>query len=202
LSACSGDDDDTPAVPTTTPDQTTPLVTTPNGEPVQEGDFVEVANGDDDGLEWTLYRAPAAAGGTCWKLETEPAVDLLQEPTHCQSPVPTEERWFRIDSPYATGATEDHDIVVVSVPEKVKSATVQFVDESEEAEPTFLDEENGLVVWAGKSRPFLGSMTITMPDGYEVACGPGDISNALQLSEEPEPKILETRRHPWTCAES
>ena len=92
LTACSGDDDDTPAIPTTTPDQTTPLVTTPNGEPKQEGDFVQVADGDDDGLEWTLYRAPATAGGTCWKLETKPAVDLLQEPLHCQSPTPTEER--------------------------------------------------------------------------------------------------------------
>ena len=89
---------------------------------------------------------------------------------------------------------------MISVPEEIATAEVEFVDKSK-ADPSFVDKHSGVVVWAGKSRPIAGSMTITMPDGYEVGCGPGDVTNALQLSDEEEAKILETRRHPWTCAE-
>ncbi len=210
--ACSGGGDDgeaadatttRPAYTTTTPGPTTPLVTTPNGEPQREGDFEEVASGDDGGLEWTLSRAPAAGGGVCWKLETDPELTLVREPEHCDGVLPADMPVaFRADFPYAgdirSGA--DHDIVVGVIPAEIEKAEFGFADGSS-APPTYLDVASGIVVWAGSSRPVAAAVEITLADGTPLGCGPGDVTSALELYEAPEAKLLDIRQFVWTCLE-
>jgi hypothetical protein len=200
--ACSGDDDDgNRTTGSTTPDQTTPFVTTPNGEPVREGEFEKVADGDDGGLTWTLLSAPAAAGGVCWKLETEPEVDLVLEPEHCTSPLPLSQPVAqRIDFPYAGSTKTDHDIVVASVPSTIERAEFGFSDGTT-AEPSYLDAEGGIVVWSGPSRPAAAAVTMTLEDKLIVDCGPGDITTALELYNATDAKLREARQFVWTCLE-
>lgn len=202
LAACSGDDDDGGASLTTTPDVTTPLVTSPNGEPVREGDWEEIASSDDGGVAWTLSRAPAAGGGVCWRLETDPELDLVTQPEHCNSPLPPEaSRVLRMDFPYASGITTDHDIVVGVLPEEIVSAEFGFSDGTL-AEPTYLDKEGGIVVWSGPSRPAAAAVTIELTDGVEVGCGPGDVVSPLELTDLPDERLIDARQFVWTCFEN
>ncbi|MGQ0826390.1 MAG: hypothetical protein ACT4OX_15405 [Actinomycetota bacterium] len=201
LGACRGDDGgEADGPPPTTVGSTTPLVTTANGEPAREGEFEELASGDDDGLEWTLSRAPASGGGVCWRLETNPELDLVREPTHCDSAVPPDTPLgFRIDFPYSSGITTDHDIVVGVVPAPIDSAEFGFADGTS-AEPTYLDEEAGIVVWAGASRPVAGSVDIAA-EGLRYGCGPGDVTSALQLYGQSDAQLIDARQFVWTCLE-
>ena len=208
LSACSGDDDDgegtDPTEPPKTasePTSTTPLVTTPNGEPERNGDYEEVASGESDGLAWTLSKAPAAGGGLCWKLETDPELELVRASEHCDVPLPDDQPLaIRVDFPYASDIRDDHDIVVGVVPGgKIESAEFGFSDGAT-AEPTYIDEDSGVFVWAGPSRPVAAAIDL-VADGNRIACGPADITSALELFEAPEAQLLDVRQFPWTCLE-
>ena len=163
------------------------------------GPFKEIAHGTDDGLSWKLSEAGGPAGTTCFKLETAPTVDLIQSDVECPpTPNPNAGDDFNTEFPFETGAKTDHDIVVGVVRKPLKSAEFQFVD-GPNAKPKFLDKKRGIVVWAGKSRPFVGSVALTLEDGFDLGCGPGDIQSAEDLGGKPEKQLLDARRFVWTC---
>ena len=56
-------------------------------------------------------------------------------------------------------------------------------------------------MWAGPSRPVAAAVAVELTDGTKMGCGPGEVSSAIQLYELPEQRLVEERRHPWTCIE-
>jgi hypothetical protein len=81
--------------------------------------------------------------------------------------------------------------------QKVNDATFQFTDHSTR-KPVFIDKDQGIVVWAGKSRPFVGSVALIVDNG-DFGCGPGDITSADQLAGKTEREVLDARQFVWTC---
>jgi hypothetical protein len=168
------------------------------------GAYTKVANGTNEGLSWRLSKAPNKNGDTCWKLETGPSVDLIQSAVMCDgAPKSGVGADFNTDFPFETGATTPHDIAVGLVHQAIQNAQFQFIDPTTKnittAKPTFIDKQNGTVVWAGKSKPYLAAATITLADGSKIDCGPGDIQSAQQLSDKTEAQILQKRQFVWTC---
>lgn len=166
------------------------------------GAFTTLASGRSAGLAWQLAQAPGTSGATCWKLETVPAVDLLRPDPVCVAAAGSAAggRGFAVRFPFQSGATGALDIVVGVVPEPVRAAQLAFVDGSTAA-PTYLDQKHGIVLWAGRSRPFLGAGTITLADGATLSCGPGDVIAIGQLAGKSEQELLEYRGYPWSCVE-
>jgi hypothetical protein len=202
LGACSGDDGDK-TTPTsrasTTIGSTTPLVTTPNGEPRREGDYATVAAQENDGLDWTLDRAPAAGGGACWRVTTDPELDGVFADEHCVTPAPGP-AWFTVDFPQVARLTSDHDVVVLASPVPITKATFEFGDGTE-AEPVFTSDDGTIAVWAGATDPVALSVALTLDDGTEAACGPGDVQSAAQMQGKSDKQIRDIREFPWTCIE-
>ncbi len=163
------------------------------------GAFTELAHDTNDGLSWKLSQAPGTAGATCWKLETGPSVDLILSQVECRYPTnPKATDDFNTEWPFETGAKTDHDIFVAFVRKPIKDAQFQFVGDKT-AKPVYIDKKNGVVVWAGKSRPFMAAAQITMPDNSKIDCGPGDIQAAAQLADKSQRQILKARQFVWTC---
>jgi hypothetical protein len=168
------------------------------------GAFTKVAEKTSDGLHWRLSNAPGAGGTTCYKLETGPSVDLIQSAMQCPNP-PTKTATpdFNTEFPFETGATTAHDIVVAVTRHPINDAQIQFVvpagAPAKTAKPVYIDKQNGVVVWAGKSRPFVGGMQITLSDNSKIDCGPGDVQSASQLSGKSDPDILKARQFVWSC---
>jgi hypothetical protein len=193
VGACGGDARREPDATTTT--TRAPAV----AAPTPAGDFAVLAGGNASGLRWTLSRAPASDDGTCWRIETDPPVDLLLGSTECRPrPDPAQPRDFGTEFPFGTGATGEYDIVVGVVPGGVAGAEFAFVDGTTEP-ARFLDREQGIVVWAGTSRPFLAAVTLTTSDGERLGCGPGDVMRASQLVGKTDQELLDARRYVWTC---
>jgi hypothetical protein len=203
LGACSSDGGGDTSMPTsrasTTIASTTPLVTTPNGEPRREGDYETVASGNDDGLDWTVDRAPAAGGGACWRVTTDPELDFVFADEHCVTPV-AGPSWFTVDFPQVARLKPDHDIVVLSSPAPIKQATFAFADGTD-AEAVFMSDDGTVAVWAGAADPVALSVALTLDDGTEAACGPGDVQSADQMRGKSDKQIREIREFPWTCTE-
>jgi hypothetical protein len=173
-----------------------------NGKPT--GSFTKIAEQTNDGLHWRLSQAPGANGTTCWKIETGPAVDLVDSALSC-SPPPTAsaDPSFNAEFPFATGATTGHDIVVGLVHKPITDAQFQFIDPATKnlttAKPVWIDKQNGNFVWAGKSKPLAGSVQVTLADNSKLDCGPGDIQSAGQLGDKTAQQIVKKRQLDWTC---
>jgi hypothetical protein len=163
------------------------------------GAFSEVAHDTNDGLSWKLSQAPGTGGATCWKLETGPSVDLIQSQVECRYPTnPRATDDFNTEWPFETGAKTGHDIFVGFVRKPIKGAEFQFVDNST-AKPVYINNDNGTVVWAGKSRPFMAAAQIMMADNSKIDCGPGDIQASAQLADKTDVEIVKARQFVWTC---
>ena len=174
-----------------------PVAGPPAPQPV--GAFAAVASGNKDGLAFTVSRAPSTLGGTCWRIETTPKVDILDTTQRCYpARDPKEDRALAVEFPFQSGATGANDIVVGVVPEQVKDATFAFSDGST-AKPVVLDNGQGVIVWAGKSRPFAGALTMTMADGAVFGCGPGDVTKPEQITGLTERQLLDDRKFFWSC---
>jgi hypothetical protein len=166
---------------------------------VPAGAFTTIASQTSAGLRWKLERARATEGGVCFRLTTTPALDLVQGDRQCYfAPDGSQPGFFVTEFPFTTGATNAYDIVIGSTFGRINNATFQFVDGST-ATPAFLDKTNGVIVWAGATKPFVGSVKIDL-ESEIYGCGPGDIVNARQLAGRSEKDILDARRHPWTCS--
>jgi hypothetical protein len=168
------------------------------------GSYAQVAKATNDGLSWRLSKAPNNNGDTCWKLETGPSVDLIQSAVMCDGPPQTTAGAdFNTDFPFETGATTPHDIAVGLVHQPIQDAQFQFIDPTTKnitnAKPTYINKDDGTVVWAGKSKPYLAAATITLKDGSKIDCGPGDIQSAQQLFDKTAAQILKKRQYVWTC---
>jgi len=166
--------------------------------------YTEVASGESDGLTWTLSSQPDpdVDGGTCWHLDTEPEVEQLLSDTECRPPVDDElPRDFNSEFPFGTPATGAFDILVGIIPDEIAEAEFGFADGSA-AEPVFVDEERGIIVWAGPSEPFLGGVAVTLADGVRLGCGPGDIVSSTQLEDMTEEQLVEIRQFVFTCLEA
>jgi hypothetical protein len=179
----------------------------PAGPPAPQptGAFTQAATGASGGLEWTLSKGPGTRNSTCWKLETTPPVDLLDKGPVCLLPKDPKVvgRGLAVQFPFQSGATGAHDIVVGIAPpsERVRDVRFDFTNTAT-APPTYLDKNNGIVVWAGNSRPFLGAGTITLADGATLGCGPGDVVGIDQLLGKSEQQLLDYRKYPWGCIEN
>jgi hypothetical protein len=161
--------------------------------------FEVVASGRSGGLGWTLSSKPGDDGATCWHLDTEPEVEQLQSDTECLRKYdPKLPRAFATEFPFGTAATGNHDIVVAIVPGRVRKAAFGFAN-GDRSEPTYLDEDAGVVLWAGESRPYLAGVAITLADGTRLGCGPGDTTSASQLEGRTEAELLDIRQFVWTC---
>ena len=170
----------------------TPAIPPPDG-------FTVVASGWASGLHWTLSRKPGPDGATCWHLASRPPLKLLQSDTEClPRNDPRRSRSFATELPFGTDATGSHDVVVAVLSDRVKNAEFGFDDGSRSA-PVYVDRASGVVVWAGPSRPFVTSVSITLADGLQLGCGPGDVTHASQLQGRTEVDLLDIRRFAWTC---
>jgi hypothetical protein len=167
--------------------------------PKPAGTFAELVHDTNDGLSWKLSQAPGTDGATCWKLETGPSVDLTLSQIECRKaadPKATDD--FNAEWPFETGAKTDHDIFVAFVRKPINDAQFQYVGDKT-AKPVYIDKDKGIIVWAGKSRPFMAAAQITMPDGSKLDCGPGDIQSSTQLDGKTDQQILKARQFVWTC---
>jgi len=163
------------------------------------GAFTELAHDTNDGLSWNLSQAPGTGGGTCWKLETGPSVDLIQSQIECRYPTdPKATDDFNTEWPFETGAMTGHDIFVGFVRKPIEDAEFQFVGDKS-AKPVYIDKDTGTVVWAGKSRPLMAAAQITMADSSKIDCGPGDIQASAQLTNKSDAEIVKARQFVWTC---
>lgn len=161
--------------------------------------FDLVASGQSSGLRWALSRKPGPDGGTCWHLDSEPKLKQLQSDTEClRERDPQRSRAYDTEFPFGTDASGEYDIVVAIVADRVKAARFGF-DDGSRAEPTYLGPDTGIVVWAGASRPFITGAVITLADGAQLGCGPGDISRPSELEGRSEDDLLDIRQFVWTC---
>ena len=195
VGACSSSKTAIPFSPPTT--GAPPFSTSAGVKPA--GAFTEIAHDTNDGLSWKLSKAPGTNGGTCWKVETGPSVDLIQTDVECRAAlaagVPDD---IATEWPFETGAKTDHDIFVAFARKPIKDAQFQYVD-GKTAKPTYLDKKNGVVAWAGKSKPTMAAAQITMADDSKIDCGPGDVQSSSQLADKSEKEISEARQFVWTC---
>jgi hypothetical protein len=171
----------------------------PAGPPAMpDGDWGEVAAGDDAGVRWTLERAPGTRGTTCWRLVADPAVPTRstgEEGEWCQRPatdddLPEDRVQFVVDA-----VDPQIDVLFAVVP---AGSQVTITDVSGTGQPVAVGDD-GLVTWFADTDEHAVLVEVVLPGGDEVVCGPDIISELEDLEfVEPGRDLL---TEPWFCQE-
>jgi hypothetical protein len=176
---------------------------TPGGPPaVAEGPWQLVREGRDDatGVTWALERAPGSRGTVCWRLVADPPLESAlrtgPQGETCQEPFgpddePDDQALFLVDS---SGATP-YDALVLLVPAG-SQATV--VDLAGTQQPLAVDED-GFAFWFAPRDAFAVAMVVVLPDGFEIECGPGLITEYSDLDLVPADQRESLLDEGWSC---
>ena len=164
------------------------------------GDWLAVIEGQDAGVTWSLERAPATNGGTCWRFSSTPR--LVDVDVACASPPaePGTPAEFAVEFPFAGHGTGPVDVVVAVGTVEVTDARFAFVDgTTAPAVASRFSEGTGAVVWIGPAVPPVVAATLTTAAGVELSCGPGRIITAADAQAMTDEELAEERTYPWAC---
>jgi hypothetical protein len=165
--------------------------------PSASGPYVEIASGTAGTTAYRVLRAPATDGGTCWKVESDPAYVPQDEPRAdggvCAAPITTSgEPLDQVGFPIDGTADTPYEIFGLLLPEG-STAEASFFDGTRRPVPL---DPSGLALVVGPSEPVLGAMVVTLADGKKLSCGPGPINGPADL-EGTAPE--EAFSAPWNC---
>jgi hypothetical protein len=162
------------------------------------GAYATVQSGSEDGITWSLQRAPATSGTYCWLLTTS-------KPLSVRSPNgPGGARCLQPSDPQAS--TDDAFVFLITAADNNAFDAV-VIDPPSGARATVLGFVGGTTkpanfsgspwVWIGPTSPQLAYVGVSMPDGTQVNCGLGAVSTAQDLGD---PTITaHVNGEPWAC---
>jgi hypothetical protein len=176
---------------------------TPGGPPaVAEGPWQLVREGRDEatGVTWMLERAPGSRGTVCWRLTADPALQSAPstgpQGEVCREPFgpdddPDDQVLFLVD---ASGATP-YDALVLLVPAGSQATAVDLDGITHAVEV----DEDGFATWFAGAEVFAVAMEVILPDGTELQCGPGIITEYADLDLIPADQRSSLRDEVWSC---
>lgn len=174
----------------------------PMPAPELTGPFTVVAEGRDARLTWTLERAPAADGRTCWRFASTPEVplvdDLTEDGLHCPPVLPDDALLearvvFVVDS--AAGAPAE--VVIAELPAGVVAAELVTADGARRDLP--VDPGSRVLAYVGPPDPQPVVLTLSTADGARLGCGPGAVTEPADLDTMDADTLLALRDVPWGC---
>lgn len=169
-------------------------------KPSAAGPYVEVTSGTAGTATYRILRAPATDGGTCWKVEADPAYvpydTLADDGGYCVAPLGDPAgNWDLVGFPIDALPGSPYEMIGFVVPPG-SSAEVLMLDGTTLPVPV---DAGGLALYAGPEAPVAALVTVTLPDGRALYCAPGLIvtpDDVEELGPEAGPQV---RREPWNC---
>lgn len=160
------------------------------------GPYVAVTSGTAAGISFNVLRAPARGGLDCWRVESSPSfVGISKERddgAHCLASPTGDAPEDRVSFPIDSGSGNPYELLGALLPAG-SSAVLTMTDGSTRP---FAPDAGGLAVYSGPSDPGAGFLSITLPGGQKLACGPGAVTSVADLSGV---SAGELASQPWAC---
>ncbi len=163
------------------------------------GDFVPVFTGQAGVTAVTILEAPGDRNWSCWKVVSTPAY----QPTSITRPgsgavcIPRILDRDRDDEKFglAIDANENtpFELIGIVVPPG-STAEATRVGGTTVSIPVTPD---GLAIYTGSAEPAAGLVTITLPTGVRLVCGPGSINSRADAAKLTSSGAI--RGQPWSC---
>ena len=165
------------------------------------GPFVPVATGDAGGVAYQVLRAPSTTHGTCWKVESTPTYHATGVPAKDGSVcVPTLEpkgpEFARYQFAIDANDKTPYELFGILVPAG-STAEMTLLDGSRHPVP--YDPGSGLVLYSGPATPVAVLMTVDLPGGPHLVCGPGPIGDRSDLAQLDPADVPDLRWQAWNC---
>ena len=163
------------------------------------GDFAPVFNGRAGTTAVTILEAPGDRNWSCWKVVSNPAY----QPTAVTRPgsgavcIPPVLENVRDDDKFGlaidANGTTPFELIGIAVPPG-STAEATRVGGTTVSIPVTPD---GLAIYAGSAEPAASLVTITLPSGVRLVCGPGTINSQADAAKLTSSGAI--RGQPWSC---
>ncbi len=163
------------------------------------GDFAPVFNGRAGATAVTISKASGDRNWSCWKVASNPpylptSATRTASGAVCIPPVPTgarEDEAFGV----AIDANEGtpFELIGIAVPSGSTAQALLFGGTTVSIPVT----PDGLAIYAGSAEPAASLVTITLPTGARLVCGPGTINSRADAATLTSPDPI--RGQPWSC---
>lgn len=163
------------------------------------GDFAPVFNGRAGATAVTILKASGDRNWSCWKVVSNPpyqptSVTRPASGAVCIPPVPisapdNEKFGVAIDA----NETTPYELIGIVVPSGSTAEALLFGGSTVSIPVT----PDGLAIYAGSAEPAAILLTITLPTGVRLVCGPGTINSRADATTLTSPDAI--RGQPWSC---
>ena len=149
--------------------------------PQLSGPYVPVTSGTAAGINFSVLRAPAGGGLDCWRVESSPSFVGISKDrddgARCLAPPTGDAPEDRVSFPVDSGTGNPYELLGALLPAG-SSAVLTMTDGSTRA---FVADPAGFALYAGPSDPGAGFLSITLPGGQKLSCGPGAVTSVADL---------------------
>lgn len=162
------------------------------------GPFEPVAQGVDEGVSWTLLRAPGEDGGSCWRLDTDAPLDPVAA-THpdgvtCIAEIGPDDDDVEVVVDAGAGAAVEV-VVVVAAP----GSTIAGLQLEDGSRREVVADPSGFAVYVGPRQPIAAVLEVVTPSGLLVTCGPGPVTELDDITFMAPDDAARLDRTPWLC---